>query len=76
MNILIAADLHIDRHRRFDTLCSTDKRSKRLQDGLDGLEWVYQTALDNRCSDVILAGDLFHTRHKIDVEVYNSVFKL
>ena len=76
MNILITADLHIDKHRRFDVFCSHNKRSKRLQDGLDGLKWIYEQALLNKCSDIIIAGDLFHTRHKVDVEVYNSVFKI
>ena len=75
MSVLITADLHIDKHRSFDTIHPDLKRSSRLQDGLASLEWVYMTALDQGCSAVIIAGDLFHTRHKVDVEVYNLVFK-
>jgi DNA repair exonuclease SbcCD nuclease subunit len=74
MNILITADIHVDKHRMFDVYCGKNKVSKRLQDGLDGLKWVYETALLKDCGAIVIAGDLFHTRHKVDVEVFNLVF--
>ena len=75
MSYLLSADLHIDKHRQFDTI-GKDKKSSRLCDGLNSLKWLYETALAKKCEHIILAGDLFHTRHKIEVEVFNAVFNL
>lgn len=65
--VLICADLHIDSHKNSQA---------RLQDCLDVLEWICKTAREHKVLKVIIAGDLFQHRQKIQTYIYQSVFKL
>ena len=65
--VLIFSDLHIHPHKR-----SID----RLQNCLDALKWVFQTAVDQNIDTLLFAGDLFHDRQKIDVLTYQRTFEV
>jgi len=67
MRVLISSDLHIHKHK---------KSEERLQHCLDVLQWIFQTALDRSVDAVIICGDLFHEKQKIDVQTYQLAFKL
>lgn len=66
MKALIFSDLHIHKHK---------DRIDRLQDCLDVLNWVFDTALKNDCQQIFFLGDLFHERAKIDVLNYLKTFE-
>lgn len=61
MNILVTADFHIHSHRN-------DER--RIEDGLQCLEWVYKTAEETECKRVVIAGDFLHNRFSLNVRTY------
>ena len=65
--ILIFSDIHIHNHK---------KSSERLDDCLDALEWVFQTAIDREIKEVVFCGDLFHDRQTIDVLTYQRTFNI
>jgi len=65
--ILLFGDLHLHPHKR---------SSERLQDCLDCLEWIFQTATDREIKTIIFLGDLFHDRQKIDVLTYQKTFEI
>lgn len=65
--IIYFSDLHIHCHKQ---------SLQRLQDCLDVLRWVFQTARDRGISDIIFLGDLFHDRQKIQVIVYQGTFDI
>ena len=67
MKILITADLHIHKYRQFD------KAGSRLQYAIDQIEWLFKTASENGCQDIIIAGDLFHQFDTINNTVVNRV---
>lgn len=64
---LVTADIHVHQHK---------KSSERLQDCLDALDWIFQTAVDKSASNIIIAGDLFFDRFKIDVPTYQRTFEI
>lgn len=66
MKLLLSADLHIYAHK---------KSHERLQDCLKVLDWIFHTAAVKGVDHVIIAGDLFHDRYKIDVPTYQLVFE-
>lgn len=65
MKVLIFTDIHISPHKG---------SYQRLDDGLDVLEWVCQTALDNKIDTILFLGDLFQDRQKIQVLAYQKTF--
>jgi len=67
MKLLLSADLHIFAHK---------KSHERLQDCLNVLDWIFTTAAAKAVDHVIIAGDLFHDRYKIDVPTYQLAFEL
>lgn len=66
MQILLAADLHIAQHK---------KSTERLLDTIKVLQWVFETAHAREIEDVIIAGDLFQDRAKIDIQAYQWTFE-
>ena len=48
----------------------------RLQNCLDALWWVFNTARELNIKDVVFAGDLFQDRNKINVLTYHQTFKV
>jgi len=67
MKWLITADIHVHHHK---------KSAERLQDCLDALNWVFQTAVEKSVEHIIVAGDLFYDRFKIDVPTYQKTFEI
>ena len=65
--VLLFSDLHIHPHKR---------RTERLNDCLEVLEWVFDTAKSRNIDNIIFAGDLFHDRQKIDVLTYQRTFEI
>lgn len=65
--ILFAADVHIHPHK---------KSSERLQDCLNALDWIFQTAQEQGIKHIVILGDLFHDRQKIDVPTYQKTFEI
>lgn len=66
-NVLITADVHIHPHRN-DT--------RRVEDGLSCLRWIYSTARENKCKHLIVAGDLFHDRFRLPTYAYSKGCKI
>lgn len=66
MKSLIFSDLHLHRHR---------DNNNRLQNCLDVLEWIFQTAKKEGCKQIFFLGDLYHERSKIDVLNYLKTFE-
>ena len=66
MKFLLSADLHLYLHK---------KSADRLQDCLNVLDWIFRTATAKSVDHVIIAGDLFHDRYKIDVPTYQLAFE-
>lgn len=65
--VLLFSDIHIAIHKR---------SIERLHDCLKTLEWVFQTARDQKIEDIIFGGDLFQDRQKIDVLTYHLTFNV
>lgn len=65
--ILISADLHIHAHK---------KSYSRLQDCLNALEWIFITTKERCIKNIILSGDVFHDRQKIEILTYQRVFEI
>jgi DNA repair exonuclease SbcCD nuclease subunit len=59
--VLITADLHLHNHRN---------ESRRIDDGLACLEWIYDVASQKNVESVIIAGDLLHNRFQIGTYLY------
>jgi DNA repair exonuclease SbcCD nuclease subunit len=64
MKLLITADIHVHKHR---------DDSRRLEDGLECLEWIYATAVKEKVEKVVVAGDLFHNRFQHNAYGYSKV---
>ncbi len=65
--VLLFSDLHCH---------PLKKKYERLQDCLDVLNWVFETANKRDIFTIIFCGDLFHDRQKIDVYTYQKVFEI
>lgn len=65
--ILLFSDLHIHSHKGL---------MSRLEDCLQVLEWVFQTAKKKGVKTVVFAGDLFQDRQKIHIISYEKAFRL
>lgn len=66
-NFLIFSDLHCHCHKR---------KNERLDDCLAALDWVFQTAKENKISNILFGGDLFHDRQKIEIYTYQKTFEV
>lgn len=67
MKVLVFSDLHLHAHK---------DRVDRLEHCLEVLDWVFQTAIKNKCRYIFFLGDLFHERAKIDVLNYLKTFEI
>jgi len=65
--LLIFSDLHLHNHKR---------SNERLDDCLQTLNWIFETAEKREVPYIICVGDLFHTRQKVDVLTYQRAFEL
>ena len=66
MKVLLAADLHIAQHK---------KSTERLLDTINVLKWIFETAQEKNIKHIIIAGDLFQDRAKIDIAAYQWTFE-
>lgn len=66
-NVLIFSDLHLHNHK---------KNINRLHDCLKVLDWIFNKAVENSCTDILFLGDLFHERSKIDILNYLRTFEM
>lgn len=67
MKVLITADLHISNHK-------SDNR--RIEDGLQCLEWMYQTGVQQGCRYLFFAGDFMHHRFSLHAMAYAKACRL
>ena len=67
MKVLLTADVHLHKHKKSDD---------RLQDCLKAMAWVFETAKARDIKNIIICGDLFHEKQRLDVETYQLAFKL
>lgn len=65
--VLLFSDAHIHMHKN---------QLSRLDDCLEALKWVFETALDRGIKTIVFAGDLFQDRQKIHVISYEKTFRL
>lgn len=61
--VLLVSDIHIHPHK---------KELRRIEDGLECLQWVYDSAKVAGCKTVIIAGDLFHDRFLLTTYAYSK----
>ena len=69
-NFLVFSDLHAHNFKQFSTVLPNGVNS-RLQNTLDIISQITQLCKDNKIEGVFFTGDLFHSRTKIDVDVYS-----
>lgn len=65
--VLIFSDIHIFPHKR---------KNERLEDCLNALKWVFETARKNEIKSILFGGDFFHDRQKIDIYTYQRTFEI
>ena len=65
--VLLFSDLHIHSHK---------KSTERLQDCLDVLAWIFDTAVEREIRHVIFLGDLFHDRMRIEVQTLHRTHEV
>lgn len=64
--VLLWTDLHFHPHKR---------SAKRIDDCINVINWVFQTAKDRNIKNIIFAGDFFHDRQKIEIYTYYKGFE-
>ena len=69
---VVWSDLHAHTFARYSTLI--DGVNSRLIDCLNVISEVRKFCGENNVKNAFFLGDLFHTRFKIDVEVFNAVY--
>lgn len=75
MKLIATADVHCHTHVPFST-AGPEGINSRLYCCLEALQAVYEYAVANEILHVIIAGDLFHLKDRIPVEVYVRVWEL
>lgn len=74
MKVLLFSDLHFHPHEPMSVVINGD--NCRLLDAVDFLKSIKTYAKENSITHIISLGDFFHTRKKIDVEVYDKAYEL
>lgn len=72
MPIALIADIHAAAHAKFASVDEKGNNS-RLQRILEALSWAGKEARKLGCTDLILVGDLFHSRKSVEVPVLHGV---
>jgi DNA repair exonuclease SbcCD nuclease subunit len=65
--VLIFSDIHIFPHK---------KKNERLEDCLQVLRWVFETAKKEKINTILFGGDFFHDRQKIEIYTYQKTFEI
>lgn len=66
-SFLLFTDLHAHPHK---------KSELRLNDCLDTLKWVFETAKEKSIKTILFGGDFFHDRNKIDLLTCHHTFSI
>lgn len=66
-NILLFSDLHLHSHK---------KSEDRLNDGIQVLKWVFDSAIEYKVENVLFLGDFFHDRTKIEILTMHRVYEV
>jgi len=74
MKILCFADLHAHNHAQFSTRLANGLNS-RLVDSLNIVEQAKGFCQQRQIKVCVFLGDLFHSRTKIDIEVFSETYK-
>ena len=72
--ILLFSDIHFHNWSQFSTILPSGRNS-RLQDTVNVVNDIYNHVVDKGITDVVFLGDLFHSRTKIDIDVYDAAWK-
>lgn len=73
MKIACFSDLHMHTFKEFDEI-SDRTGSKRLDNIVESVEYIRDYCFENKITQVIFAGDAFHTRGKVDILAFNSLY--
>jgi DNA repair exonuclease SbcCD nuclease subunit len=65
--ILVTADIHIHPHR---------KDTRRVEDGLRCLQWIYDTAREHAITTVVVVGDFMHDRFLLPAFAYSKACEI
>ena len=65
--ILLTADLHIHPHRN---------DNRRIDDGIECLKWIYETARNTGLETVVIAGDVLHHRFSLPAMALSKAFSV
>lgn len=74
MKLAMMADIHCHPFPEFSTLLPNGMNS-RLADILSCFDSMREHCLENGITDVLLLGDIFHVRGRIETTVYNAVYR-
>lgn len=74
MKILCFSDLHCHSYEQFSTRLS-DGRNSRLADCLSIIEQARQISIAKEVDACVFLGDCFHSRHRIDTDVYTLTYE-
>jgi len=65
--VLLFSDIHVHPHK---------KSKDRAVDCLKALQWVFDTARQEKITNIIFGGDLLHDRSKLDIMTYQKLYEL
>lgn len=72
--IVLFSDIHFHNWTQFSKVLPSGRNS-RLQDTVDVVKQIEDYCAANSIKHAVLLGDLFHSRTKIDIDVYDAAWK-
>lgn len=73
MKVVVFSDLHAHKHEQFATTLPGGRNS-RFQNILNVLEQIRLFCIEHEVDAVFFLGDLFHSRTKVDVDVFSATW--
>lgn len=73
MRIAVTADLHLHNYTQYASL--EDGRNSRLEWILKAFDGIVNISVERGCDALVIAGDTFHSRKSIDINVLESAYK-
>lgn len=73
MSLVVIGDCHFHNWSQFSTVLPSGRNS-RLQDAVDAIKQIEEYCEHNKVSTVVQVGDIFHSRTKIDADVYVAAY--
>lgn len=74
MKLLLFSDIHVHNHNQYAEILPSGRNS-RLQDCLNIIYQITDLIDKEKVDKVICLGDLFHSRTKLDIDVFSSTFE-